>query len=45
MEGGIRVAAFVSGGYLPPAVQGTQLDAPVHMADWCVARHRLLFGL
>jgi hypothetical protein len=36
MEGGIRTAAFVSGGYLPPAVRGTVLDAPVHIADWCV---------
>jgi len=34
MEGGIRVSAFVSGGYLPPSVRGSALDAPVHMADW-----------
>lgn len=34
MEGGIRTAAFVSGGYLPPSVRGTVLDAPVHIADW-----------
>jgi arylsulfatase B len=33
-EGGIRVASFVSGGYLPAAVRGTRLDAPVHISDW-----------
>ena len=30
----MRVAAFVSGGYLPPAVRGTAIDEPVHIADW-----------
>ena len=33
-EGGIRVAAFVSGGYLPAAARGTKLDGIVHIADW-----------
>lgn len=27
-EGGIRVNAFVSGGFLPMAVRGTKLDGP-----------------
>lgn len=27
-------AAFVSGGYLPPAVRGTTQTQPVHIADW-----------
>lgn len=33
-EGGIRSAAFVSGGYLPPSVAGSVLESPLHMADW-----------
>ena len=33
-EGGIRVNAFVSGGFLPPAVRGTKLNEIVHIADW-----------
>jgi arylsulfatase A-like enzyme len=33
-EGGIRVNAFVSGGYIPPSVRGTKLDGIVHVADW-----------
>jgi len=33
-EGGIRATAFVSGGFLPPAVRGTTLQQPVHVADW-----------
>ncbi|KAL3933653.1 MAG: hypothetical protein SGPRY_000195 [Prymnesium sp.] len=33
-EGGIRVSAFVSGGFLPPAVRGTRLDGMMHIADW-----------
>jgi len=33
-EGGIRSAAFVSGGYLPKAVRGTEQGEPVHVADW-----------
>ena len=38
-EGGIRVNAFVSGGFLPPAVRGTKLDganAMIHIVDWSV---------
>eukprot|EP01062_Namystynia_karyoxenos_P052672 TRINITY_DN422_c0_g2_i3.p1 TRINITY_DN422_c0_g2~~TRINITY_DN422_c0_g2_i3.p1 ORF type:complete len:569 (+),score=189.30 TRINITY_DN422_c0_g2_i3:107-1708(+) len=33
-EGGIRVNAFASGGFLPPAVRGTRLDSIIHVADW-----------
>jgi len=33
-EGGIRVAAFLSGGYIPQAVRGTKSDEMVHIADW-----------
>ena len=33
-EGGVRVAAFLSGGALPTAARGTQLDALIHIADW-----------
>eukprot|EP00931_Biecheleriopsis_adriatica_P120159 TRINITY_DN95289_c0_g1_i1.p1 TRINITY_DN95289_c0_g1~~TRINITY_DN95289_c0_g1_i1.p1 ORF type:complete len:557 (+),score=80.74 TRINITY_DN95289_c0_g1_i1:33-1703(+) len=33
-EGGIRVNAFVSGGYLPAAVRGSKLEGIIHIADW-----------
>jgi arylsulfatase A-like enzyme len=33
-EGGIRVNAFASGGYLPINVRGTKLDGIIHIADW-----------
>lgn len=33
-EGGIRVNAFVSGGFLPSKVRGTKLDEMIHIADW-----------
>lgn len=33
-EGGIRSNAFVSGGFLPPAVRGSQIDGVMHIADW-----------
>jgi len=33
-EGGIRVNAFVSGGFLPDKVRGTKLDEIIHIADW-----------
>ena len=33
-EGGIRVNAFASGGYLPTAVRGTKLEGIIHVADW-----------
>jgi hypothetical protein len=34
-EGGVRVAALVSGGFLPDHVRGTKLQEPIHEADWC----------
>ena len=33
-EGGIRVNAFVSGGFVPTPVRGTRLEGIVHVADW-----------
>eukprot|EP01083_Nonionella_stella_P022659 62666_1 len=33
-EGGIRVAAFVSGGYLPVSRRGQKEHGMVHIADW-----------
>ena len=33
-EGGIRVNAFVSGGYLPQSVKGTIINEPIHISDW-----------
>jgi arylsulfatase I/J len=33
-EGGIRVNAFASGGYLPKAVRGSKLEGIIHIADW-----------
>jgi len=36
-EGGLRSAAFVSGGYLPKSVQGTKLETQmISIADWYV---------
>ena len=40
-EGGIRVNAFVSGGFLPAAVRGTKLEGIVHVADWYGTLSRL----
>lgn len=36
-EGGTRVFAIVSGGYLPPNLRGTRSDAFIHVADWYVS--------
>ena len=33
-EGGIRVNAFASGGYLPDSVRGSKLEGIIHVADW-----------
>ena len=33
-EGGIRVTAFVGGGFVPKQARGTQLDGYIHIADW-----------
>ena len=32
-EGGIRVNAFVSGGFLPASVRGTKLSEMIHIVD------------
>ena len=33
-QGGIRVNAFVSGGFLPQAMRGKKTDGYIHLADW-----------
>ena len=33
-QGGIRVNAFVSGGFLPQAMHGKKTDGYIHLADW-----------
>ncbi|XP_065828565.1 arylsulfatase B-like [Oscarella lobularis] len=33
-QGGVRVNAFVSGGFLPAAVRGTKVDGYVAICDW-----------
>eukprot|EP00934_Nitzschia_sp_Nitz4_P000146 Nitzschia sp. Nitz4//scaffold248_size28759//7765//8979//NITZ4_008106-RA/size28759-processed-gene-0.13-mRNA-1//1//CDS//3329543983//146//frame0 len=33
-EGGVRAAAFVSGGFIPTARRGTTIYEPIHIADW-----------
>lgn len=33
-EGGMRVAAFVSGGFVPVSVRGTTNDIRMHIVDW-----------
>ena len=33
-EGGVRVAAFISGGFVPAALRGTVNHAYVHAVDW-----------
>ena len=35
-EGGMRVAAMISGGFLSPSTRGTRLGAMTHTADWLV---------
>lgn len=35
-QGGIRVNAFVTGGYLPAKVRGTKTDQLIHLCDWYV---------
>ena len=34
--GGVRVAAFVGGGFLPAAMRGTTIDGLMHITDWHV---------
>jgi len=33
-EGGVRGAAFVSGGFVPPSARGTIMRDPMHLADY-----------
>lgn len=33
-EGGVRLSAFVAGGYLPVNVWGTINTGNIHLADW-----------
>jgi arylsulfatase I/J len=33
-QGGIRVNAFVSGGFLPMKMQGQKITGKIHLADW-----------
>eukprot|EP00041_Stephanoeca_diplocostata_P018292 m.382106 g.382106 ORF g.382106 m.382106 type:complete len:730 (-) comp20970_c1_seq32:2839-5028(-) len=33
-EGGMRTAAFVSGGFIPPALRGTTNGINMHIVDW-----------
>ena len=33
-EGGVRGAAFVAGGLVPPAMRGSKNADPMHLADW-----------
>lgn len=37
-EGGIRVNAFASGGFLPQNVRGTKLQGTIAVADWFVGK-------
>ena len=38
-EGGIRVNAFVSGGFLPNRIRGTKTEELGHVSDWyCTIR-------
>ena len=39
-QGGVRVAAFVSGGLVPSRFRGTRSDVVSHVADWCARRPR-----
>eukprot|EP00403_Amphidinium_massartii_P007749 CAMPEP_0178383854 /NCGR_PEP_ID=MMETSP0689_2-20121128/7215_1 /TAXON_ID=160604 /ORGANISM="Amphidinium massartii, Strain CS-259" /LENGTH=611 /DNA_ID=CAMNT_0020004085 /DNA_START=85 /DNA_END=1920 /DNA_ORIENTATION=+ len=44
-EGGIRVTAFMSGGFLPAKVRGTRLDEMLHIADWYATLAEGIAGL
>ena len=33
-EGGVRVPAFIAGGFVPPPMRGTTLKGMVHVSDW-----------
>jgi len=40
-EGGVRVAAFAAGGFLPRAARGKKLEANIHITDWYTTFSRL----
>mmetsp|Transcript_468 Transcript_468/g.933 ORF Transcript_468/g.933 Transcript_468/m.933 type:complete len:570 (-) Transcript_468:290-1999(-) len=40
-EGGVRVPAFVAGGFVPPQRRGTAVDGYIHLADWYPTLTRL----
>lgn len=42
-EGGIRAAAFVSGGFLPANIRGTVQEGVIHTADWYTTLCNLAF--
>ena len=33
-EGGVRVSAFLAGGFLPATMRGIKKDGYIHGADW-----------
>jgi arylsulfatase B len=33
-EGGVRINAFLSGGFIPPALRGQRRDGYLHVCDW-----------
>jgi len=33
-EGGVRVASFISGGFIPKHLRGTRVNGIMHIADW-----------
>ena len=33
-QGGVRVNAFASGGYLPESMHGKKTEGYIHIADW-----------
>ena len=43
-EGGIRAAAFVSGGLVPRSLRGTRSSLRLHIVDWCVSKGGWLGG-
>lgn len=40
-EGGVRMNAFLAGGFLPPRVRGVPSEALMHMSDWYTTFSRL----
>ena len=44
-EGGIRVNAFVSGGFVPEKVRGTVQEGTIHVADWFAVSRLCVCGM